>query len=341
MMPSWIQLLQDKIIFGRRTKRFTRNLLTSSSITGSLLYRRLYERRMNREMARLSQRPLFIRVETTNRCTADCSFCPHKDMRRPVRVMDVSLYERIVAQAKRMGIDRINLHGFGEPFMDPFILQRIATARASNIGHIATNSNGVALNDTLIEGCLDHGLDEIYISIDAATENVYKLIRPGLSFDRVEGNIRKLAEARRRRKSTRLKIYLSFVECRENSHEVKAFLRKWSRRVDGISISYLHNWGDRLNFDHRVSNAARRDPCRHLWLGMDVNVEGKVPLCCYDYETQTPLGDLTTQDIAEVWHGGILAGYRECHRRLDYDRIPLCRGCNANDHNKNPWWLSK
>jgi len=340
MTMSTFVWLQNRVVFGRRTKRMARLLLAAPAIVDSASYRWLYTRRMVGEMDRLSQKPLFIRMETTNRCRAACSFCPHQAMKRTEGEMAMGLYERIVSQIRRMDIGRLNLHGFGEPFLDPHILERIEIARKAGIRHIATNTNGAALNDKLIDGCLDTGLDEIYISLDAATEDVYRTMRPGLSFHRVERNIGKLVEAKRKRGDSRLKIFLSFVECRQNRHEVRPFLKKWSSQADGISISYLHNWGDRLNFNPR-GRAVRRDPCRHLWAGLDVNIEGRVPLCCYDYETSIPLGDLKTQDLEEVWRGEPLARYRKHHLRRDYANIALCRGCNANYHDKNPWWLSQ
>ena len=42
-------------------------------------------------------------------------------------------------------------------------------------------------------------------------------------------------------------------------------------------------------------------PCYRMWLTFTVLWDGRVSLCCADYDGRNVLGDLRTSTIAEVW----------------------------------------
>jgi hypothetical protein len=326
--------LRHWIVMHRSLKRTATALLSSRLVVKNPLYRFLYARRIAAKIA-AATKPDCVRVENTAFCNAECRFCPHADMRRAKGLMEDSLYEKIIREMKDAGIAHLSLHGFGEPFLDKKLSARVALAKGAGIALVTTNSNGSLADEERARELVSAGLDEIYISLDAATAETLSVVRPKLDFARIEANIRGLC--RLRKKNGCPKVYLSFVECPENSGEIRAYLKKWGGVVDGISVSTLHNWGGNKGVAEKGNTL--RDPCRLLWSDLNVLWDGRVSICCNDHEGAEIVGDLNRNTLMEVWNGERLKRVREIHAGRCFDEIGVCAECSYNRHNKSPWWL--
>ena len=92
--------------------------------------------------------------------------------------MDFNTYLRILNQVE--GLERINLYGFGEPFMNPRILDMIYYARRSfKDSKIFLSTNGMLLNESIIEKAVERGLDSIAVSVDTINLRQLEKIRVG------------------------------------------------------------------------------------------------------------------------------------------------------------------
>jgi len=92
--------------------------------------------------------------------------------------MDFNTFLRILDQVE--GLERINLYGFGEPFMNPRILDMICYARRSfKDSKIFLSTNGMLLNESVIEKAIERGLDSIAVSVDSVNLQQLKKIRVG------------------------------------------------------------------------------------------------------------------------------------------------------------------
>ena len=78
-----------------------------------------------------------------------------------------------------------------------------------------------------------------------------------------------------------------------NSADEQAFIEHWRNVADKIHITELHNWAGTLNHESDVNY-----PCYRPWLTFTVLWDGRVSLCCADFDGKTILGDLNTQSIA-------------------------------------------
>ena len=90
----------------------------------------------------------------------------------------------------------------------------------------------------------------------------------------------------------RPKLILSFVR-QNNSADEQAFIEHWRAIADKIHITDLHNWAGTLNTESDVNY-----PCYRPWLTFTVLWDGRVSLCCADFDGKTILGDLNTSPIA-------------------------------------------
>ena len=101
-------------------------------------------------------------------------------------------------------------------------------------------------------------------------------------------NVERLIRVRDEAGKRRPKLILSFVR-QNNSTEEQAFIAHWRKKADKIHITDLHNWAGTLNQESDV-----HFPCYRPWLTFTVLWDGRVSLCCADFDGREVLGDLRT-----------------------------------------------
>jgi radical SAM protein with 4Fe4S-binding SPASM domain len=148
----------------------------------------------------------------------------------------------------------------------------------------------------------------------------------------VVGNIRTLARLRAESSRKRPRLILSFVR-QDNSADEQAFIDEWSRIADKIHITDLHNWAGTLNGRSDVQY-----PCYRMWLTFTVLWDGRVSLCCADYDGRNVLGDLRTSTIAQVWNSPAYRAVRRQH--LESGGPEICRSCDL-PKKDSPLWVQK
>lgn len=285
-----------------------------------------------------SSLPQIAHIEVTNICNARCVMCPQSTMKRQLGAMEDSLYRRIIEQCQPLAT--VWTFMMGEPLMDKNLPQRIIHAKNVGIKRMGVFTNASLLELDLADRLLDSGLDHITISFDALTEQTFKEIRPGLNFRQVTKNIENLVKLRRKRKEKKPFIAIEFVKMQRNASEAEPFRKKWERIVDAVYISNTINWGgvNQTKPPAQASYYKMRRPCYMPWRDMVLFVDGRVTLCCYDYEGSVILGDASKQSLKEIWTGTRLAEIRKMHLNGEFDKIPVCTNCNAWKMLSSPWW---
>ena len=277
--------------------------------------------------------PLKVIIENTNACNSDCSFCAHRQITRKKGFMSFRLFKKIIDDCANLELREVAIYRFGEPLLDPQFPEKIAYTKKAGIKSVSTNTNASLLNEESATKILDSGIDVIYMSLDATSKAIYEGIRRGLKYDVVERNIMRFIELRnaRRQKPT---IILNFCVIQENRNQVKDFIRKWKSSVDQIWIADAHDWSGNVETKNRRP-FQRIQPCRLLWTEMVVSWDGKVPLCCVDYNDTIVFGDLTEESIKDIWSGKKLEKYRKIHVNKNFNKIPICRNCTCH----LSWWM--
>lgn len=267
-----------------------------------------------------------IRFEVTNRCNANCIMCPREKMTRSQGVLDMETYIRTLDEACELGATIVSLENFGETFMDPFFFERAAYARGKGM-EVYTISNGSLLNKRLADRAIFF-LDKIRFSVYGITKNVYESIHLGLKYDHVISNIEYLIEERNRRKSRVPKIEVYFLFMDENKHQIEDFKRKWMGCVDGIAIWKPHNWGDGRKYRVFEENE-NKETCGRPAMGpIQVQWNGLVVPCCFDYNSNIVLGDLNSQSLYEIITGPSYDKFRKAHIDKEFSLYPFCDTCD-------------
>jgi MoaA/NifB/PqqE/SkfB family radical SAM enzyme len=281
---------------------------------------------------RAPRMPEIVQIESTNICNAKCVFCPRDEMQRRQGIMTVDLFRKIVDECAELGITHIRMHNYGEAFMDRKLVEKVKYAKDKGIKEVGMISNGSLITEPVARGMIDGGLDAINISVDAAGKEVFEATRIGLNYDKVIANIERLIRLRADSGKRRPKLILSFVR-QNNSADEQAFIEHWRSIADKIHITDLHNWAGTLNKESDVNY-----PCYRPWLTFTVLWDGRVSLCCADFDGRTILGNLNTQTIAEVWNGEM---YRQVRREhLESGGPDICRACDL-PRKDSPLWITK
>jgi len=132
--------------------------------------------------------PVCLYLETTNRCNLLCTTCPRTyEELEPPADMSWALFTSIVDQLP--SIERAVLHGVGEPMMVKNLPKMVRYLKDRGT-YVLFNTNGTLLNDKNGRALIDAGLDELRVSLDAATAKSYKAIRGKDFFARILRNVR-------------------------------------------------------------------------------------------------------------------------------------------------------
>lgn len=276
--------------------------------------------------------PEIVQIEATNICNAKCVFCPRDEMGRALGIMSMDLFRKVADECAALGIGHVRMHNYGEAFVDRKLVEKIRYAKQIGIPEVGVISNGSLITEDVARGMIEAGLDAINISLDAAGREVFETTRVGLKYDKVMAAVERILRIREELGRTHPKLILSFVR-QDNSDEEHAFIERWRARADKVHVTDLHNWAGTLHTESSVNF-----PCYRLWLTFTVLWDGRVSLCCADFDGREILGDLRTSTIAEIWNGD---RYREVRRaHLDHGGPSICQSCDL-PKKDSPLWITK
>jgi Radical SAM superfamily/Iron-sulfur cluster-binding domain len=276
--------------------------------------------------------PEIVQIESTNICNAKCVFCPRDEMHRRQGVMSFELFCKIVDECAALGITHVRVHNYGEPFIDRRLVEKVRYAKQKGIREVGMISNGSLITEDIARGMIAAGLDAINISVDASGKEVFEATRVGLKYDKVIANIERIVRLRAESGRRRPKLILSFVR-QNNSQDEQAFIEHWRGIADKIHVTDLHNWAGTLNRESDVTY-----PCYRPWLTFTVLWDGRVSLCCADFDARTVLGDVTSSTIQEIWNAEPYRHARRLH--LESGGPDICRACDL-PRKDSPLWITK
>lgn len=127
-----------------------------------------------------------LQVEPTFQCGLQCVMCPWRAMRAQGGSMTWETFTRVAAYFPLA--EEVDLTGGGEPTMHPHLAEMVQAAKAAGC-RVGFSTNGVRMTADLVQALVDHGLDWVSFSIDAARPGTYERIRQGAQFEQVLANV--------------------------------------------------------------------------------------------------------------------------------------------------------
>ena len=166
--------------------------------------------------------PRSLYLETTNRCDSKCQTCirTFTTLEQPA---DLTL-ERVRTIVDQFpGLDRVVLHGIGEPLLNPEIFDIVAYLK-KRVSSVLFNSDAIGLTRARAIRLIETGLDEYRVSMDAATAVTFRKLRGVDCFERVTANVARLVALQRDMGRTSPRVSLWFTASRANVEELPAFV---------------------------------------------------------------------------------------------------------------------
>jgi len=270
-----------------------------------------------------------VRIETCTKCHYSCIFCPHSTkFTRKKEIMTYETFCFIVDKVKKElpNITDITISGFGEAFLDNTIIEKIKYARSLNY-NIHTLSNGYCLTQPKLDVLNDINISDIRISLHSIYYESYNKLTGGNvhEFNQVLKNIQYIIE------KTDIRLVLIFeIIPGINDNQIEVIRKKYDKYA-AIEMWKPHNWVDA--FQYREGESVRAT-CKRPWNSpYQIQVDGTVNMCCFDYNGKLLLGNFLKQTMEEIFNDTFFLDLKTHHENGTLDQTGyICKDC---DHRKN------
>ena len=172
----------------------------------------LLELNYSEKKVELDSYPVNLQIEHTNFCNARCIMCSHCFTKNHGGVFlsdeNLKFLNEVLPYVRK-----ITLHGYGEPFMHPNIIQILNNYAEYGI-KITCNTNASIMSSELA-AVIHKCFYDISISCDGATAYTYERVRVGLDFEKFKSNVRML-----RNQGDDLFMRMAVVVMRQNIEEL-------------------------------------------------------------------------------------------------------------------------
>ena len=166
--------------------------------------------------------PVCLYLETTNRCNLLCTTCPRTyEELEPPADMSWELFTSIVDQLP--GLQRAVLHGVGEPMLVKNLPKMVRYLKDRGV-YVLFNTNGTVLNERNGKALIEAELDELRVSLDAATAKSYQAIRGKNYFGRILKNVQAFRELQDREGHSRPRVSAWLTGLKETIADLPAFV---------------------------------------------------------------------------------------------------------------------
>lgn len=274
-------------------------------------------------------------IETHNICNLKCTMCPYPITKREPHQMSMQLFKDIVDDAVSFGINNFCLSHYNEPLLDSLLFDRIDYIKSKGM-RVGFYSNATLLNKYNIEQIIISRVDYINFSMDGYSKEVYEQIRIGATFEIVKQNILNLISRKNTLNRPVPVISVGMTVQEFNVNELEQFQQYWK---DLCNVGFWEADNRKLTNVTQKRNT-RAYPCGLLCGGgLSVMSNGKIPLCCRDYDGDYLLGDLNHQTVNDVWNSKMLQSYKSMHYKGHGDVISICKNCDGL-YSGFVWWMS-
>jgi radical SAM protein with 4Fe4S-binding SPASM domain len=268
-----------------------------------------------------TDQPLSVSFELVDQCNLKCVFCYRSFSSDKGDALETSAFKRVLDECAEWKVPSIGF-SFGEPLLAHNFKEVVAHTAQANILDIIITTNGLLLKREISEMLIQHRITKLHVSIDAASQEVYREVR-GAKLDRVLENIDLFLELRGKAGAVLPLLRVSFVSLDQNRHEIEAFQKLWQGRADYIDIQ---SFQDDSHVDDLEDLNVPDFHCDYPFRSLTVRGNGDVQPCCSFYGKHLTLGNVNRGDtLREIWAGSAIARVRESFRLKQYDKA--CKNC--------------
>lgn len=268
------------------------------------------------------------RIEISTKCNHKCSFCPlnNEGFCRKMTTMGNSLYVRILNKLEKEAsyIEDLTISGMGEPTLDKDYIKKIEIAKNRGYNtYLLSNGSNFKENDVdhIIKNNI---LDSIRFSLHSLNKNHYREITGSDDLEEVVYNIDLFLEKKAFYNSN-MKIIISADIMEEYVEDVSELVSTYKNRVDLLEIWRPHNW---INWGSYRKGEKKKSTCgRPLNGPLQIQVDGTINMCCFDYNGDLLLGDFNKQTLNEIFNSEMYKRILDFHSG-NYTEDLICSKCD-------------
>lgn len=282
--------------------------------------------------------PRQLAIETSAFCNAKCIMCPTQKMSRPKGFMSLELHRLVVDEVAdwKAPISIISHAGLGEPLLDNRLFEKIQYEKKVLKGaRITVYTNGSLLDEKRSQMLLEAGVDELSFSLNAFKKETYEAVMK-LAYERTVTNIHKFLEINKAAGSP-VKVHVSLIPTDLHTHvEIDQFCEYWMKRVNSVVIPPFISWGGFFE-QHQEK---KQWPCRYLWEVFQVDWDGTVKMCCEDFDSRYPIGNIGERKPMEIFNSSRMQKQRLDQVKGNFDWPEICRNCIESHEVARDFWKS-
>lgn len=287
---------------------------------------------------RLTPHPLKfseIRIENTNRCGYHCFFCPREELTRTQGVMPI---EDLTLILDRVGHHEglVDLHGFGEPLLDKFLVEKIAliTSRWPGAEPRFYSTLGVQVQSDYFLRLVAAGLRHVEVSFYGFDAESYLQAHGADRYEVARENLTRLCEVQHETLGKLNVVVRAFpkhdtIKQPGVNEERLADFHQWLQSLD-VSIFRerdLHNYGSGRDYNEPGTDV----PCSVVWgyrrRVLQITWDLCVIPCCFDFNAEIKLGSLRTHTLEEIFSGIPYTDFIESHIADRLENFSVCVKC--------------
>lgn len=155
----------------------------------------------------------------------------------------------------------------------------------------------------------------------------YNAVMRKLDFGRTMSNVLEFLRIRDEMGAA-TRVQMSYLEMEQNREDTAAFLEFWEPRVNAVEVWKPHNFGDGRDFRARLDDSCKTTCGRPENGPLQIQWNGEVVPCCYDYNNQIILGNAFETPVLEILNNRKYRLLRHAHRTKRFDMFPYCNQCD-------------
>ena len=288
--------------------------------------------------------PISLSIEPTTACNLGCPECPSglKMFSRPTGNLDPKLFEKIIDQVYQKLI-YLTFYFQGEPFINKQFLKMVKYAADKKI-FTSTSTNAHFIDEKVAEEIIHSGLDQLIISMDGTTQEVYEQYRVHGELDKVLQGTENIIAAKKRLNSSTPKVIFQFLVVKHNEHQIEDLHHLANKMgVDEVALKTAQiydykNGSPLLPTDQKYSRyklnangeyeikSKLHNHCWRLWHSAVITWDGDIVPCCFDKDAKYQMGTLEKHTFQDIWHNDTYKGFRNSIIQ-SRKNIDICQNC--------------
>ena len=292
----------------------------------------------------VQSKPYILFVEPLYYCNLECPLCDRQVFAEArggdAGKLSLEIYERILDEIGDY-LFQCQIFGQGEPLMNWKLTRQIIERTHARRIFTELSTNCTLLDEDVADEIVECGLDYLVCAIDGVSQQTYATYRVGGRFDDAMAGLRRVVEARRRKRSA-LMIEWQFLVHAHNEHEVPEAQRiaaelgvklrlaplrgmEWDPALQDYWLPKEGPWAYKFDTARPLNDF----PCYFLWRSLVLNSNSKIARCLI-YQNATQYADLRHASAMDAFNHPSVQQARRLFRKetpaaADFP-IP-CRGC--------------